>query len=304
LALSALIIGFGSIGKRHTKILNEMDEINYVSVLSSQHNLPFETITSLEDIPVLNPDYVVISSPPTQHYSQLKFLEAHLEDTKILVEKPLFDSMADLVIKHNEVYVGYNLRFHPLLQKIKDAVTGRKLWNIQVFCGSYLPDWRPGRDYTKTYSAKKDVGGGVLLDLSHELDYVQWLTESLKVEHVVSEKVSVLEIDSDDLLIFLGKTQNGAHVHINLNYFTRKPIRQIIIDGEGISIQGDLITRQLSVLEDGETSDYSWPKLGSNNTYRAQHQAIFEGNSSLVCTFEEGLATMRLIDDIRSFNSQ
>ena len=304
MTLSALVIGFGSIGKRHVEILSTMDEISIVSVFSSQSGLPYDMLSSIEDIPHVNPDYVVIASPTDQHHPQLKFLEEHLERKKILVEKPLFDSMADFKVLNNEVYVGYNLRFHPLINKIKELCCGHKLWSIHVFCGSYLPDWRPGRDYRATSSARKHSGGGVLLDLSHELDYIQWLAGSFEVDHAVSRKVSDLEIDSDDLLFLSGRAKSGAYIHIALNYFTRKPIRQIILDGEGISIQGDLITRQLSVMEDGETSDFSWPKLGSNNTYRAQHQAIFEGDSSLVCTFEEGLATMDLIERIRSFNNQ
>ena len=121
------------------------------------------------------------------------------------MEKPLFDSMANFKVLKNEVYVGYNLRFHPLINKIRALCRGRKLWTIHVFCGSYLPDWRPGRDYRETSSAMRDSGGGVLLDLSHELDYIQWLAGRLEVDHAVSEKVSDLEIDSDDILLFSGK---------------------------------------------------------------------------------------------------
>ena len=303
MSLTAFVIGYGSIGKRHVDILNEMDEFNRVAVLSSQTGLPYETITSLENIPGLNPDYVVIASPTTQHCPQLKFLEAHLEGRKILVEKPLFEVFHDYGIKNNQVYVGYNLRFHPLLQKIKDAATGRRLWNIQVFCGSYLPDWRSGRDYRDTSSARRVAGGGVLLDLSHELDYVQWLAGPLEVEHAVSGKVSDLEIDSDDLLLLSGKTEGGAHVHISLNYFSQKPLRQILVDGDGISIRGNLTINTLSVVEDGEVSDFSWPELKRNDTYRAQHQAILEDDLSLVCTFKDGLETMNLIDRVRSFGN-
>ena len=245
---------------------------------------------------------MVIASPTNQHYTQLKFLEENFKRRKILVEKPFFDSMVDLKVTHNEVYVGYNLRFHPMIDKIKKICIDRRLWNIHVFCGSYLPDWRPGRDYRETSSAKRD-SGGVLLDLSHELDYVQWLAGPLEVEHAVNKKVSDLDIDSDDLLLLSGRTQDGVHVHIGLNYFTRKPIRKIIIDGEGISIEGDLIANTLSVTEDGETSDYSFPDLERNDTYRAQHQAVLESDLKNVCTFTEGLNTMRLIENIRSWHN-
>jgi CMP-N,N'-diacetyllegionaminic acid synthase len=252
---------------------------------------------------MMNLDYVVVASSTALHREQLAFLEKNLWGKLILVEKPLFNEFYDLKIRNNRVFVGYNLRFHPLLQKIRKAISGRRLWNIQAFCGSYLPDWRPKRDYRETSSAKKDAGGGVLLDLSHELDYVRWLAGSIEVKHAVSVTVSDLDISSDDLLFVSGKTKEGAYVHITLNYFTRQPLRQILIDGKDISIRADLISNSLSVIEDGEASDNSWPDLERSDTYRSQHRAVLEDDLSSICTFAEGLETMRLIDRVRSFSN-
>ena len=299
--LSALVIGYGSIGKRHADILNLMDTIGKVAVLSSQDYLPYETITSLEEIPKLNPNYIVVASNTTLHHEQLVFLEKNLQGKKILVEKPLFDVFDDLKIENNQVFVGYNLRFHPLMQLIKKKIADRNLWNIQVFCGSYLPDWRPGRDYRKTSSAKQGTGGGVLLDLSHELDYLQWILGPLDFEYVVSNKVSDLKIETDDLLLLSGKSANGTYFQVTLNYFTRKPIRQITIDGEGISIQADLIANFLIVYEDNEPSEYAMPELERNTTYLTQHRTILNDDFSHLCSYREGLETMRLIDKIKSF---
>jgi CMP-N,N'-diacetyllegionaminic acid synthase len=295
-----LVIGYGSIGQRHVNILNKINSIGPISVLTAQTGLSHDTIKSLEDIPALNPDYVVVASPTAKHYAQLKFLDDKLMSSKILVEKPLFDSGFDLEIKNNEVYVGYNLRFHPILAKIKEAVSNRKIWSIQVFCGSYLPDWRPGRDYRETSSASS-TSGGVLLDLSHELDYIQWLAGHLDVNYVVNEKVSVLDIDSDDLALISARTESGAHVHISLNYFTRNPLRQILLDGDGVSIRADLVSNRLDVVADGEASNFSWPELDRDDTYLAQHRAILTDDFSKVCTFSESQNTMKLIDSIRSF---
>ena len=300
--LPALVIGYGSIGKRHVDILNSMDTVSSVAVLSSQNHLPYETITSLEEILKLNPNYIVVASNTNLHHEQLVFLEKNLQGKKILVEKPLFDFFDDFRIKNNQVFVGYNLRFHPLMKLIKEKIAERNLWGIQVFCGSYLPDWRPERDYRQTSSAKQGTGGGVLLDLSHELDYVQWLTGPIAVEYVVNEKVSDLEIETDDLLLLSGQTEDGAHLQVCLNYFTREPLRQILIDGENISIRADLVENTLSVVERNETYNYSWPELVRNETYRAQHKAILEDDLSYLCTYGEGLEIMRLIDGIRSFN--
>ena len=302
--LSALIIGYGSIGRRHAEILQKMDMISNVAICTSQFDIPYETIRSLEEIPKLNPDYIVISSNTSSHKKQLMFLEENLIGKNILVEKPLFDSFDNLEINKNQVFVDYNLHFHPLLIKIKEKISYKHLWNIDVFCGSYLPEWRPRRDYRETTSAKKGAGGGVLLELSHELDYVRWIAGALDVEHVQNCKVSDLEIETDDLLLFTGRSERCPHVHISLNYFTRRPMRQILIDGECISIQADLIANTASVYEHNNWSEFSWPQLQRNDTYLAQHKAIINGDFSNVCTYKEGLETMRLIDSIRSFNSR
>ncbi len=304
MSMKALVIGFGSIGKRHADILCSMEAVSKVAVLSSQINLPYETITSLEEIPGMNPDYIVIASNTILHHDQLAFLEKNLAGRKILVEKPLFASFHDLEIRNNHVFVGYNLRFHPIIRLIKEKVADKPLWNIQVFCGSYLPEWRPGRDYRETSSAKKDSAGGVLLDLSHELDYVQWFAGPFRPEHAVNKKVSDLEIKTDDLLLLCGKSGRSAHAHISLNYFTRQPARQILIDGEGISIQANLIANTASVYENDNLSEFAWPELQRNDTYLAQHKAILDSDYSCVCTYKEGLETMRLIDTIRSINSR
>ncbi len=301
MACSALVIGYGSIGKRHVEVMTAIDEIDNLSVLSSQAGLPFQTLSSLEEIPILDPDYIVVASPTTAHYSQLKYLEKHLTQKTILVEKPLFDSKAEFHSRSNKIVVAYNLRFHPLISKIRQLCQDRQLWSILVVCGSYLPDWRPGRDYRATSSAQKSSGGGVLLDLSHELDYVQWLAGPLEVEHAVNKKVSDLEIDTDDLLLFSGRSAGGAAVHVALNYFSREPIRRISLDGEGISLHGDLIAKRLAVTVDGVGSEFSWPDLQRNDTYRAMHLAALKNDCSSICSVDQGLQTMALIESIRSW---
>ena len=299
--MKALVIGYGSIGKRHAKILQNMEKIDSVTVLSSQPNVPFEIINRIEEIININPDYIIIASNTSLHYKQLQFLEETFKDKTILVEKPLFDCLHDYTIVNNKVFVAYNFRFHPMLSLIKEKTKGKKLWNINVFAGSYLPDWRPGRDYQTTYSAIKNAGGGVLLDLSHELDYVQFMAGEIEIGYTINEKVSNLEIETDDLLLLSGKTEKCSHIHISLNYFTRQSFRKIIIDGESISIQADLKANTVSLYEDSKKREYSWPSLERNSTYEAEHNAVVSGDYSKFCTYEEGIKTLQLIEKIKSF---
>jgi len=303
LNISALVIGYGSIGSRHARILKDMDIVDNVTILSSQKNLPFVTIHALDEIIEIDPDYIVIASNTALHFKHLSYLEENFENKNILVEKPLFDTAYEFSPVRNSVWVAYVLRFHPVLKLIKKKISQKKLWNINVFCGSYLPEWRSGRDYRETSSAMKESGGGVLLDLSHELDYVQWLIGPLKVDYVFNNKISSLEIETDDFLTMNGHTDHGVLVHISLNYFTRKPIRQIIIDGENISIQADLVSNQAVVHEDGKVREYSWKEVEMDQIYREEHEAVISARNNLACTYAQGFETMDLIDRIKGFNS-
>ena len=303
MSISALIIGYGSIGKKHAQILKTLDQVSDITVLSKQKDIPFKTIHSLDEALKINPNYFVVASPTVDHYTHLHFINENYEDVKILVEKPIFNEYKNFINKKNIIYVGYNLRFHPMMDEIKENIKGKKLWNIQVICGSYLPDWRPGKDYRNTSSAKKEAGGGVLLDLSHEIDYTKWLIGPLFLEHVINQKISNLEIDTDDILLVKSKTETGAHVNFSLNYFTRKEIRLIIIDGEGISIQGDLIKNKLNIYKEDEILDFKWSDLDQNETYIKQHRAILNGDTKKICNYDEGLSTLNFIEKIRAWEN-
>ena len=302
MSLVALIIGYGSIGQKHAKILASIKYISKVVVLTKQSKIPFEKISCLEEIHNLQPNYVVIASRTTEHLSQLYFFEKYFSNIKILIEKPLFNSYKEVNITNNKVYVGYNLRFHPVLIKIKKLIKDRKIWNYQTFCGSYLPEWRPDRNYKLTSSAKKKTGGGVLLDLSHEIDYTNWLIGPFEVKYSFNNKISDLEIDTDDILLLTGKSIVNCNVHISLNYFSRIPLRQVLIDGEGISIQADINRNKISFFSDGSLKHESFSNFQMSDTYLDEHEAILNDKISDLCTFEDGLGTLELIEKVRSLS--
>jgi len=298
---SALVIGYGSIGKRHAGILAEMNRVSTVTVLSHQENIPYKKINGLEQVTQLDPDYIVIASNTALHHLQLAELEKRLSNKVILVEKPLFEKYYELKPTHNSVWVGYVLRFHPVVQFIRKEIDQKTIWNVNLFCGSYLPDWRPGQDYHKTYSAQKDGGGGVLLDISHELDYCRWLFGDIEIDYVYSSKVSDLNIETDDMLILNGHTNTGTQVQMNLNYFSRIPLRQIVIDGKGISIQADIIANKATINLNGTLQEHAWADFEIDTIYREEHESVLSSDNSTACTFEEGVETMQLIEKIRSY---
>ena len=242
-----LIIGFGSIGKRHAVILNKFKKVGKIFILTRQKIYNYTNIKTLQETKLIDPDYILICSKTSDHYVHLRFIENNFKNKIILVEKPLFDKNKDLKIKNNKVFVGYNLRYHPIIKLIKKKIKNKKIFSIYVSCISYLPHWRKGRDYKYSYSSSKKYGGGALLDLSHEIDYIQWIFGQIKkIDFVKIKKISNLKITSDDYVNLIGKI-NKTNFSINFNYFSIYPRREILIDGENFSLQADLINNTIEL---------------------------------------------------------
>jgi len=295
-----LIIGYGSMGKKHARVLRSMGVKN-LFIYSKKKNIPYKKIKSLNEIRKIDPHYIIISSNTSDHYWQLKLLEKEVRNKIILIEKPLFTEYKKIKIKYNKIFVGYNLRFHPIIQFIKNKIRAKKIWSAFVICGSYLPNWRKNRNYHSSHSAKKKYGGGVLLELSHEIDYLLWFFNYFQVENVFSKKVSNLKINTDDILDLVGKNSKVKYISVKLNYFFRTPIRRIFIDGSDISINADLINNSLSIVEKNIKKKHFWPKFNNLDSYKMQHRNILKKNYKFLCKYNDALKVNKLIDQIRKY---
>ena len=295
---SVLVMGYGSIGKRHAKILKNKFNIKNIYIYTKQKIKQYNTIENLSDIKKINPSYFIISSPTSQHYNHLRFIERNFRNKKILVEKPLFDKFKNLNIRKNNVFVGYNLRYNPLIKYLKKILSNKKIIDIKIFCNSYLPYWRKKRDYKKSSSASKFFGGGVILDLSHELDYVRYLFGNVSIKFIVKGKFSNLRINTEDLLKLYGKIKK-TNLSIDLNYYSKIERRTLSIDGMNFSIFADLKKNYLKV----KTNKSYYIKKFANtvdDSYVLQHKEILLGKPKLVCNYRFALDTMKLIDKIKN----
>ena len=298
---SVLISGYGSIGRRHVNILSKLVKKKNLTILTNQKISNFRTIKTLKALKEVNPDYIVICNPTSDHLKKIKFIEKNCKNKTVLIEKPLFSKPDKINLKKNKYFVGYNLRFDPIINFLRSKIRYQKIWNVNIFCGSYLPNWRKNIDYKQSSSAKKKFGGGVLLDLSHELDYVQWLFGKIKIEHCKSKKLSNLGIETDDFLNLVGKTKKVPSIQITLNYFTRERTRQVFIDGNNISMQADLIKKNVVYYQGNKKRIYNFKNLEKNLDYKKQHLAILKKKSiEKLCTFKEGKRLVYLINQIRS----
>lgn len=291
--MKCLVIGFGSIGQRHARVLNEMG--HEVAVLSGAPVQTYPCHSALN--PALHsfePDYVVVANDTGKHAETLDQLAELSYQGITLVEKPLAATNSQLKrTPTGPVHVGYILRFHPALKQLKAYLGASTLWSLTAYCGQYLPDWRPGRDYRQSYSARPDEGG-VIRDLSHELDYVQWLAGSWQRTVSAGGRVSNLEISSEDCVSILANCEDCPLVTVHINYLDRLVSRRIVVNGPFGTATADLIASTLSI--NGEEMSFQFDR---DALIREQHvAAMSHTNVHKVCTLDEAQTTMQWIDAI------
>jgi predicted dehydrogenase len=250
-----LIVGAGSIGRRHINNINLLgyDDIDVVDI--SGANLDYakknfrikETFNEFRTaLSSKTYDCAFILTPPIYHIPMA--LELANKGLDLFIEKPLSHNLehVDELINVKEennlvVMVGYNQRFNFGLRKLKshiDAGTLGKIYYIRAEFGQYLPDWRPLQDYRKSYTAIKDLGGGIILDGSHEIDYVMWLVNSkVKDAKAVYGKVSNLEINVEDMAEAILRFENNIIASIHLNMIEKRYNRYCKVIGEKGSIK-------------------------------------------------------------------
>jgi len=295
-----LVIGYGSMGKKHVESLKNIG-IKDIHILSKQKKIPFKTINRISEINKVNPDYIIIANETSKHYQTLKYLENNFKNKKILVEKPLFHKFKYLKIKKNKVFVGYNLRLHPIINLIKKKIKKQKIWYASTCCESYLPNWRKNIPYEKSNSSSKKKGGGVLLELSHEIDYFLYFFSSFKLNNVFNKKISNLRINTDDILDIIAYNKDIKFINIKLNFFSRKNIRTISMEGNKISINADLVNYKIKIIENNSEKNYKFKKLDILNLYGYQHKLIMKEKYKNLCTYQEGVRVMKYIKKIKEY---
>ncbi len=297
---SALIMGFGSIGEKHAMILNKYFNYKNIFIFTKRKIKKFKVIKRLKDIKKLNFNYIIISSDTSKHFSQLNYILKNFRNKKILIEKPLFTKFQKIKNKSNKIYVGFNLRFHPQILFLKKFLNKKKIYNVKVTCNSFLPNWRKNIDYKKSSSSNKSKGGGVILDLSHEFDYIRWIFGEIKLNYVKQIKLAKITNNTEDTLNLHGKVKN-ANLSVDLNYISRIPKRTIFIDAKDFSITLDLILNYLTIKSNKRSFTKQIKNFDKNLTYINQHRAILSNKKQNLCSLKFANETMRLIDKIKKW---
>jgi predicted dehydrogenase len=252
----ALIVGFGSAGRRHARNLRACGVGEIVACARSRgagEERGVRFVASVAQGIAAGLDLAIVANASSGHAAALvALLKARVP---CYVEKPAVTNRKDaerirkLLGKSRVVTLsGCNLRFLPSLRRLRDAVAsgaiGRPV-RASLQAGQWLPDWRPGRDYRKSYSARATRGGGVIFDLIHELDAARWLFGEFGEVRALKSKLSRLEIDAEDAACILLGRRGGPLVSVGLDYVARRPLRRYEIVGDEGTLTWDLGAKRL-----------------------------------------------------------
>lgn len=315
--MRVLVVGCGSIGRRHINNLIALDKIKAVSIYTKvkdclkTFNDASGKVSLIEDLDNAEADFAVICNETYKHLETAIVLTDRGMD--LFIEKPVsynldnVDRLKKITDKNKtKVFIGYNLRFlgamRYIKEQLKDEIIG-DLYFAKIETGQYLPEWRKDIDYRQSYSAFREKGGGVSLDLSHEIDYMRYLFGNPLYWKVVKTKVSKLEIDSDDVFEGLYVYGNNFVCNVHLDYLQKDKRREISIVGSKGILQCDFIEEEIRVKKENgiESIIDNIDCFDIDKTYVDELDSFImsiENDIEPRITLDDGIKALELIEDM------
>jgi len=249
-----LIAGLGSIGRRHFRNLIALGEKDIILLRSHRATLPDDELAGYpvetdlaEALKKHKPEAVIVANPTSLHLDVA--IPAAEAGCHILLEKPVSNSLdrLDVLQKAAEksgsrILVGFQFRYHPTLNKARELIQASalgKVLTVHAHWGEYLPQWHPWEDYRQGYAARADLGGGVIVTLTHPLDYLRFLLGEVESLWSFNGHLSPLEMDVEDAAEIGLRFVSGAVGGVHLNYFQRPPVHRLEIVGTGGTLRWD-----------------------------------------------------------------
>ncbi len=314
-----LVVGSGSIARRHIanlKVLFPHAIIGCISASGKALNpkdVGADVIyVSLKEALEHEFKFAVIATPAPFHAHQAA--EIVKKGIPVLIEKPISDSLATfkkmegLLFAHQDkIEVGYNLRYMSSAIYVKNLIEQGELGKIHSVLsdvGQFLPDWRPQTDYRQNVSARKDLGGGVLLELSHELDYLTWLFGRFEQVFCITKTSGALDIDVEDVADAVLTRQDGLVVNLHMDFLQHKPLRTCKVVSEVGTLKWDLISN--SIMLHYKTGEhvllFDDPHFDRNHTFLeelSRFAKVASGELSPAINLQQGLVVLNLVEALR-----
>lgn len=307
--MKILFLGLGSIGLRHANILKQNYNHQLYALRSGvnlkENPLGISELHSWQDVEKLKPHIAFITNPTNLH------IETAIKCAKLgcalFVEKPIGHNLKNLdkllrIVKEKTLvtYIAYNLRFHPTILWLKKYLLKHKPLHVRVVCSSYLPSWRPNTNHLKSYSANSKMGGGVILDLSHELDYTSYLFGHAKTTSANFGKVSNVTIDAEDYADILVETKSTP-INLHIDFLSHILKRYTQIDFEHHSITADIIKAQIKIFSNN-TQKITYLNYQKGREYETQMKFFLKNikNTKMMNNLQEAAELFRQTIAIKS----
>jgi predicted dehydrogenase len=288
---SVLVAGAGSIGRRHLANLQKLGcrrlaaaDPDAGRLQSAVDQISVESFPDFDEaLSNFKPDVVFVCTPPFLHVEQA--LRALGSGADVFIEKPLSNHLEGVrelkaeAGKHRRVVqVGYNLRFNPgirmLKQFVEEGVAGRILW-ARAEVAQYLPDWRPLQDYRQSYTARHELGGGIILDASHEIDYLLWLLGPPRELTCMAGRVSGLEVNVEDCATILLRLRSGAQADVHMDFAQRTTSRSCVLAGECARLEWEHAQNQVRIIRPEKEPEIIKYEAETNQMYVAEVEEFF-----------------------------
>lgn len=305
------VLGLGSAGSRHASLLHELghDVVGFDADEGRAGPSGVARASAVADA-IAATEAVVVASPSALHAEQA--LAAIAAQRHVLVEKPLSTSLADARAVADAAAaagvvcgVAMNLRFHPGVVRVRELLAAGALGEpliAQASMGFALPLWRPGTDYRASYSARADLGGGILWDAIHELDYLAWLLGPVHEVSGALGRVSDLELDVEDTAMAILRFASGAMATLDLNFVEAAYRRGCVVAGSRATARWDWTAGTVTVRREGEADRVEDVASDVADTYRAELEdfaAAIGGGRPPRAPVDDGVEAVRVAEAIR-----
>jgi len=320
-----LIAGLGSVGRRHLRNLRALGEQDILLYRTHHASLPDDELaglpveTDLRRALAHHPEAVIVANPTALHLEVA--IPAAKAGCHIFLEKPVsasldrLDELAAAAARSgSRIQVGFQFRFHPSLRKAAELIRAGAIGQVltaHVHWGEYLPNWHPWEDYRQSYAARAELGGGVIVTLTHPLDYLRWLVGEVESLWAFSGHLSPLELDVEDMAEIGLRFDGGAIGGLHLNYVQRPPVHRLEIAGSGGTLRWDNADGVLHLLRLPAPFG-TWsadppapvaeqftpqPSFERNHLFLEQMRsflAVARGEAAPACSLEDGMRALQM----------
>ncbi len=328
--MKILIAGLGSIGRRHFRNLLALGEKDIILYRTNRATLPDDELAGYpvetdlaEALKKHRPQAVIVSNPTALHMDVA--IPAARAGCAILLEKPISNDLSRVdelrqaaAQSGSKILVGFQFRYHPTLNKARELIAAGaigRVFTVHAHWGEYLPNWHPWEDYRQSYAARADLGGGVIVTLTHPLDYLRYLLGEVRELWSFNGHVSPLELDVEDVAEIGLRFVSGAIGGVHMNYVQRPPVHRLEIVGAGGTLRWDNADGLLTLLQPGGATPEafgSWSSQPSpaveqryplpdgferNQLFVAQMRhflAVANGEADPLCSLEDGARALEM----------